>query len=183
MVAISEIKLELNCSVATCFTATSCSPALKFLLLSLTSIVSTSAASPLPPSGCNSLASSRKEALTPSWKETGVPTDCHKSNGSSYIMDELDVQQPTYMATSDPNLSKLSSYLTSSSWLMERRWIQLPHAIKKYRAKTGSTQNWPTNFNFCFPSSPELNVRRRQPAFSFERKPHRTGEPKNIGIV
>ena len=41
--------------------------------------------------------------------------DCHKSNGSSYIMDELDVPQPTYMATSDPNLSKLSSYLTSSS--------------------------------------------------------------------
>ena len=46
---------------------------------------------------------------------TPGPTDCHKSNGSSYIMDELDVQQPTYMATSDPNLSKLSSYLTSSS--------------------------------------------------------------------
>ena len=83
-----------------------------------------------------------------------LANDCHKSNGSSYIMDELDVPQPTYMATSDPNLSKLSSYLTSSSWLMERRWIQLPHAIKKYRAKTGSTQNWPTNFNFCFPSSP-----------------------------
>ena len=45
----------------------------------------------------------------------GDPEDCHKSNGSSYIMDELDVPQPTYMATSDPNLSKLSSYLTSSS--------------------------------------------------------------------
>ena len=41
--------------------------------------------------------------------------DCHKSNGSSYIMDELDVPQPTYMATSDPNLSKLSAYLTSSA--------------------------------------------------------------------
>jgi len=45
----------------------------------------------------------------------GGLVDCHKSNGSSYIMDELDVPQPTYMATSDPNLSKLSSYLTSSS--------------------------------------------------------------------
>ena len=47
--------------------------------------------------------------------EFGELADCHKSNGSSYIMDELDVPQPTYMATSDPNLSKLSSYLTSSS--------------------------------------------------------------------
>ena len=44
-----------------------------------------------------------------------APVDCHNSNGSSYVMDELDVPQPTYMATSDPNLSKLSSYLTSSS--------------------------------------------------------------------
>ena len=62
---------------------------------------------------------------------------------------------------------------------MERRCFQLPHASKKYPAKTRSTQNWPTKFDFCFPPSPELNVRKRHPAFSIERKPHRTGEPKN----